>query len=67
MIYEFCVFICHQEGDNDICMLCVHTVYDTRKEIMIYVCCVLYSICHLEGDNDICMLCFMPYMPTGRR
>ena len=40
MIYECCVFICHQEGDNDICMLCVHTVYATRKEIMIYVCCV---------------------------
>ena len=27
MIYECCVFICHQVGDNDICMLCVYTVY----------------------------------------
>ena len=53
MKYECCVFICHQEGDNDICMLCVHTVYDTRKEIMIYVCCVLCSICQQGGDNDI--------------
>ena len=32
--------MCHQEGDNDICMLCVYTVYATRMGIMIYVCCV---------------------------
>ena len=37
-MYVVCLYsICHQEGDNDICMLCVYTVYATRKEIMIYV------------------------------
>ena len=34
-------------------VVCVNTVCATRKEIMIYVCCVLCSICHQEGDNDI--------------
>ena len=40
-MYVVCLYsICHQEGDNDICMLCVYAVYVTRMEIMIYVCCV---------------------------
>ena len=40
-MYVVCLYsMCHQEEGNDICMLCVYTVYNTRKEIMIYVCCV---------------------------
>ena len=42
MIYVYFVLcsICHQKGDNDICMLCVYAVYATMNEIMIYECCV---------------------------
>ena len=40
MYVVFLYSIYHQEGDNDICMLCFYTVYTTREEIMIYVCCL---------------------------
>ena len=40
-MYVLCLYICHQEGENDICILCVYTVNATRKDIMIYVCCVV--------------------------
>ena len=40
-MYVVCLYsISHQEGDNDICIVSVYTVYATRKDIMIYVCCV---------------------------
>ena len=40
-MYVLCLYSkCHQEGYNDICMLCCYTVNATRKEIMIYVYCV---------------------------
>ena len=38
-MYVVCLYnVCHLEADNDICMLCVYTVYATRKAIMQYVC-----------------------------
>ena len=40
MYIVFLCSICHQEGDNNICMLCVYAVYATMNEILIYECCV---------------------------